>query len=135
MPNVGHQLRGGTSDSRSPENTPASLPSRIWVPISHVSCMPLLAGGRLQETCQHRHQVCHHSSRAGGQAENAAAAPISASSPAASGATKAHSGPRLWRDGCLHFGKRAALNGFATRCAATSDLITLVSSTSQLAAA
>jgi len=41
-PNVGHQLRGGASQPTSPEGAFASLPGRIWVPISHVSCMPLL---------------------------------------------------------------------------------------------
>jgi len=46
-----------------------------------------------------------------------------------------YSGPRLWRDGCLHSLKRAALNGYAPPCAATFGLITMVFSTSQLAAA
>jgi len=42
LANVGHQLRGGASQPRFADDAPASLPSRIWVPISHVSCMPLL---------------------------------------------------------------------------------------------
>jgi len=75
------------------------------------------------------------SSRAGGPAKSAAAAPIVTRSPASSGATKTRSGPRLWRDGCLHSLKRAALNAYATPCAATFGLITLVSSSSQPAAA
>ena len=49
-PNVGHQLRGGASQPGWAEGASASLPSWIWVPISHVSCMPLLAGGTPQET-------------------------------------------------------------------------------------
>ena len=97
--------------------------------------MRSLAGGMPQENRLTDAKYATDSSRAGGQAENAAAAPMTTRSPAASGATKTRSGPRLWRDGCLHSLKRAALNGYATPCAATFGLITLVSSSSQPAAA
>ena len=47
-----------------------------------------------QENHQHRQQVCHHSRRVGGQASDAAAAPMTTRSPASCGASKPHSGPR-----------------------------------------
>jgi len=53
-PNVGHQLRGGASQPGSPEGASASMPGRIWAPISHVSCMPLLGLAWRQTARQNR---------------------------------------------------------------------------------
>ena len=142
---TGHQLRGEASGSTPPEGALASLPSRIWVLISHVSCMPLLAGAWPQENRLTDDKYATNSRRAGGQAENAAAAPTETRSPASSGATEMSSGPRRFMtrahltlyNECLP--RRplgwAASKGHAPQCAATFGLISMVSSTSQLAAA
>ena len=110
-------------------------PARIGAPSSHVSCMRSLAGAMPQENRRTDSKYATNSRRAGGQARLVAAAPTEIRLPATSGATKTCSGPRPWRNGCQHLRIRAALNGHAPRCAATSDLITMVSSTSQPAAA
>ena len=56
---TGHQLRSEASAPYPPEGTYASQPSWIWVPISYVSCMPLLAGSWKPREPPHRRQVCH----------------------------------------------------------------------------